>query len=138
MRKSLVDALSLESAQLLLAALLSVCVFVATPCVSAQEAPSSAELAEAMLRIEGSVKKLRLLAEQTKTVAGVDREALMFRLDQRIIRLLEDAAKLARYVEGLPADAAAFRRSDVCRQIWSSVQYYSLDGERRWCLNSLW
>jgi len=106
MRKSLINALLLNNAQRLLAALVSVCVFITTPCVSAQEVPTSAELAQSMLRIEGSVKKLRLLAEQTKTVAGVDREALMFRLDQRIIRLLEDAAKLARYVEGLPADAA--------------------------------
>lgn len=106
MRKNLVDALLHKNAHLLLAALVSACVSVATPCVSAQEAPSSAELAESMLRIEGSVKKLKLLAEQTEAVSGADREALMFRLDQRLIRFLEDAAKLTRNMAALPANAA--------------------------------
>ena len=106
MRKSLIDALLHKNAHLLLAALVSACVSVATPCVSAQEAPSSAELAESMLRIEGSVKELKLLAEQTEAVSGADREALMFRLDQRIIRFLEDAAKLTRNMAALPANAA--------------------------------
>ena len=70
----------------------------------AEEAPSSAVLGESMLRIEGSVAKLRLLEAEAGDISNPDREALQFRLDQRIVALITDASKLTRNMAVLPVD----------------------------------
>jgi small conductance mechanosensitive channel len=91
-------------APLLFAALLILMFTIFVSVASGQEAVSSEQLSESILRVEGSIAKLRQLAEQTGNKSGTDREELEFRLDQRTIRLMDGVAKLTRNVASLPAE----------------------------------
>jgi small conductance mechanosensitive channel len=77
------------------------------PAIAASEATptvSAGELAESIARIEGSIVRLQDLANQTQQSAPLDAEALEFRLDQRIIRLMNDVTRLVRHAVSLPYD----------------------------------
>ena len=71
-----------------------------------KEAISSDKLADSIAGIEDSISRLQPLVEETAKTTATDGEALVFRLDQRIIRLIRDVAKLARYTASLPEDNA--------------------------------
>jgi len=76
----------------------------AAPITCAEEPLSSASLNDSMLYIEGSIEKLQLLEEQALTASGGDREALLFRLDQRSIKLIDKVATLTGDLAALPED----------------------------------
>jgi len=76
----------------------------AAPITCAEEPLSSAGLNDSMLYIEGSIEKLQLLEEQALTASGGDREALLFRLDQRSIKLIDKVATLTGDLAVLPED----------------------------------
>ncbi|WP_279252293.1 mechanosensitive ion channel family protein [Candidatus Seongchinamella marina] len=72
--------------------------------VAAQEVVSSSKLAKSIDDIDESIILLKSLVENTGTTTEADAEALVFRLDQRIIRLVADIAKLTRHISALPED----------------------------------
>ena len=72
--------------------------------VAAQEVVSSSKLAKSIDDIDESIILLRSLVENTGATTEADAEALVFRLDQRIIRLVADIAKLTRHISALPQD----------------------------------
>lgn len=76
----------------------------AAPITCAEEPLSSAGLNDSMLYIEGSIEKLQLLEEQALTASGGDREALLFRMDQRSIKLIDKVATLTGDLAALPED----------------------------------
>ena len=94
------------STNLFLAAWTSLLLIIAATHSVAQETISSSQLGDGMIRLEESIKKLRLLAEQARKETGSDREELEFRLDQRITRTMDGVAKLTRSVTSLPAEDA--------------------------------
>ncbi len=69
-----------------------------------EEATSSSKLADSIVSIEDSINRLRPLVKETGKTTAADSEALVFRLDQRIIRLIRDVAKLTRYTASLSED----------------------------------
>ena len=81
--------------------------FFILPAIAASEETSivsAGELAESIARIEGSIVRLQELANQTQQSSPLDAEALEFRLDQRIIRLMNDVTRLVRHAVALPSD----------------------------------
>ncbi|MDG2328244.1 MAG: mechanosensitive ion channel family protein, partial [Halioglobus sp.] len=72
--------------------------------VAAQEVVSSSKLAKSIDDIDESIILLKSLVENTGATTEADAEALVFRLDQRIIRLVADIAKLTRHISALPED----------------------------------
>jgi len=71
---------------------------------AAQETISSSKLTDSIADIEQSISRLRPLVEENGKNTAADSDALVFRLDQRIIRLIRDVAKLTRYTASLPED----------------------------------
>ena len=94
------------NAKLFFATFVSLLLAMAATGVLAQGTISSAQLGDAMVRLEDSIEKLRLLAEQARKETGVDREELEFRLDQRMIRTMDGVAKLTRNVTSLAGEDA--------------------------------
>ena len=94
------------NAKLFFATFVSLLLAMAATGVLAQETISSVQLGDAMVRLEDSIEKLRLLAEQARKETGVDREELEFRLDQRMIRTMDGVAKLTRNVTSLAGEDA--------------------------------
>jgi small conductance mechanosensitive channel len=82
------------------------CLLFAAPLtgMAAQEAVSSSKLAKSIADIEESISRLQPLVEKTGNATESDSHALVFRLDQRVIRLIADVAKLTRYTSSLPED----------------------------------
>ena len=74
---------------LLFSAIVSLLLSVSMPAAMAQESIAKPELDKSMLLIEDSIAKLKLLERQIRDTSGADREALVFRFDQRIIRLMD-------------------------------------------------
>jgi small conductance mechanosensitive channel len=89
---------------LLFSAIVSLLLSVSMPAALAQESIAKPELDKSMLLIEDSIAKLKLLERQIRDTSGADREALVFRFDQRIIRLMDNATKLTRNIATLPQD----------------------------------
>lgn len=71
---------------------------------AAQETISSSKLTDSITDIEQSISRLRPLVEESGKNTAADSDALVFRLDQRMIRLIRDVAKLTRYTASLPED----------------------------------
>ena len=65
---------------------------------------SSSELIDYITRIEVSIGRLKVLAEQAQQTPAADGASLEYRLDQRIIRLLSTVTKLVRATTSLPED----------------------------------
>ncbi len=90
--------------------ILLLCLLFATPAngIAAQDAIPSEIIAKSIVDIERSISRLQPLVENagkaTDADADGDAEALVFRLDQRIIRLIADIAKLARHTALLPEE----------------------------------
>ena len=82
------------------------CLLFALPLTgTAKEEPvSSSKLTVSIVDIEERVSRLRPLIEETGKNTAADNDALLFRLDQRIIRLVADIAKLTRHISALPED----------------------------------
>jgi small conductance mechanosensitive channel len=87
---------------------ISLCLLFAIPftgtAAQEEEATSSSKLADSIVGIEDSINRLRPLVKETGKTTAADGEALVFRLDQRIIRLIRDVAKLTRYTASLSED----------------------------------
>ncbi len=60
-----------------------------------------------MVSLDQGFNDLRALTGQIDTVAELDREAVLFRIDERSFRLLQELDKLARQVAQLPVDDPA-------------------------------
>ena len=75
------------------------CLLFATPAagIAAQDAIPSEIIAKSIVDIEKSISRLQPLVENAEKISHADSEALTFRLDQGIIRLIADVAKLARH-----------------------------------------
>ena len=82
------------------------CLLFALPLTgTAKEEPvSSSKLTVSIVDIEERVSRLRPLIEETGKNTAADNDALLFRLDQRIIRLVRDVAKLTLATAELPED----------------------------------
>ena len=96
--------LSLVNGRMLPAILL--CLLFAIPLTGtvAQETTPSSKIADSIVDIEDSISRLQPLVEETGKTTAADGEALVYRLDQHIIRLTRDVAKLTRYTASLSED----------------------------------
>lgn len=71
---------------------------------AAQDTVSSEKIAKSIADIEKSIGRLQPLVESAEKATDADGEALVFRLDQRLIRLIADVAKFTRYAASLPEE----------------------------------
>ncbi|MEH6584177.1 MAG: mechanosensitive ion channel family protein [Halioglobus sp.] len=89
-----------------LAAVMLIMPFISQPVLANDDKEGRENVSELMAELDTDIAQWRLLSEQAGKAGGMDREALLYRQDDRSFRLLADADALAREVAKLPAEGA--------------------------------